>query len=364
MNSPYLPSGHDPASSPWAHPCPREPAHRRRRRLRASGARIRAGRSLGAHRARARAEEGLRLAIEARPDVILLTSTCRAWTASSLCRHLKETRARATSRSFPHDRGERAAPGARARARRHRLHPQALDPIELRARRGGAAPRPHDRALRDQAWIDPLTGLKNRAALDDALEAATAAFERVGQPAALLLLDLDHFKRVNDEHGHGIGDELLRAVGAAIRASCRPYDTAARFGGDEFAVLYTQIEASAARHAAERLLDAVRKASSGAARGGVRARASAGLVTAESGDERFSAAELLKAADEALYQRSAPGASGWSCGPGARGGCRRRLLRSRAIWCWVLLVAARRHRDQAASRGRRSRRACPPRRSP
>jgi diguanylate cyclase (GGDEF)-like protein len=254
-------------------------------------------------------EEGLRMAIEARPDVILLDINLPRMDGLKLCRHLKETPG---TRDIPilfltvEANVQRLARALEIGATDYIRKP--FDPVELRARVEAALRLGRMIALlRDQAWIDPLTGLKNRAALDDALDSATAAFERVGQSAAMLLLDLDHFKRVNDEHGHGIGDELLRAVGAAIRASCRPYDTAARFGGDEFAVLYTQIDPRGARHAAERLLESVRKATSGAARGGVRARASAGLVTAEVGDERFTAAELLKAADEALYEAKRAG---------------------------------------------------------
>src|SRR5262245_7916822 len=243
-------------------------------------------------------EEGLRLAIEARPDVILLDVNLPRMDGLKLCRHLKETPG---TRDIPilfvtvEANVQRLARALEIGATDYIRKP--FDPTELRARVESALRLGRMiTLLRDQAWIDPLTGLKNRAALDDALDSAAAAFERVGQPAALLLLDLDHFKQVNDEHGHGIGDELLRGVGAAIRISCRPYDTAARFGGDEFAVLYTQADPAGARHAAERLLDAVRKAKAGSARGSVRARASAGLVSVQGGDALFSAAELLKSA--------------------------------------------------------------------
>jgi diguanylate cyclase (GGDEF)-like protein len=129
----------------------------------------------------------------------------------------------------------------------------------------------------------------------------------VGQPAALLLPDLDQFKRVNDEFGHGVGDELLRGVGAAIRACCRPYDTPARFGGDEFAVVYTQTEGDGARHAGERLLAAVRAVVPIGGRGAVRARCSAGIACTAGRREPFVVAELLKQADEALYQAKRSG---------------------------------------------------------
>jgi diguanylate cyclase (GGDEF)-like protein len=254
-------------------------------------------------------EDGLRMAMEARPDTILLDVNLPRMDGLKLCRHLKETPA---TRDVPilfltiEANVQRLARALEIGATDYIRKP--FDPIELRARVGAALRLGRMIALlRDQAWIDPLTGLKNRAALDDALEAGAAAFERVGQPAALLLLDLDGFKRVNDEHGHGVGDELLRGVGAAIRTCCRPYDTPARFGGDEFAVLYTQTEAEGARLAALRLLDAVRRAQPSSGRAGVCARASAGLVCAQGGEALFTAAELMKIADGALYEAKRAG---------------------------------------------------------
>jgi diguanylate cyclase (GGDEF)-like protein len=254
-------------------------------------------------------EAALRIALESRLDVILLDVNLPRVDGLKLCRHLKEMPA---TRDVPilfltvEGSVQRLARALEIGATDYIRKP--FDPVELRARVEVALRLGRMIALlRDQAWIDPLTGLKNRAALDDALEAAAASFERVGQPAALLLLDLDHFKRVNDEHGHGVGDELLRGVGAAIRSCCRPYDTPARFGGDEFAVLFNQTESEGARHAAERVVDALRRVEPLGGRGALQARGSAGLVCAGSGSELFSAAELMKLADEALYEAKRAG---------------------------------------------------------
>jgi two-component system cell cycle response regulator len=254
-------------------------------------------------------EDGLRQAIESRPDVILLDVNLPRMDGLKLCRHLKET---PSVRDVPilfltvEANVQRLARALEIGATDYIRKP--FDPIELRARVEAALRLGRMIALlRDQAWIDALTGLKNRAALDDALDAAAAAFERVGQPCALLLLDLDQFKGVNDEYGHGVGDDLLRGVGAAIRATCRPYDTPARFGGDEFAVVFTQTEGEGARLAAERVLTAVRCVSPASARGAVRAHCSAGLCSTQAGIASFPAAELIKRADEALYEAKRAG---------------------------------------------------------
>lgn len=90
---------------------------------------------------------------------------------------------------------------------------------------------------RHDAAHDPLTALANRHAFDSALDKATAESERYGWQFSLVIFDLDHLKAVNDSRGHQAGDELLRSFGACLRQSVRTGDTAARIGGDEFAVI-------------------------------------------------------------------------------------------------------------------------------
>jgi diguanylate cyclase (GGDEF)-like protein/PAS domain S-box-containing protein len=93
-----------------------------------------------------------------------------------------------------------------------------------------------DRLLR-QALHDPLTGLHNRLMFMDRLTHALARSERLPGPVAVLFVDLDHFKAVNDEHGHTTGDAVLRSVAKKLLGAVRPSDTVARMGGDEFAVV-------------------------------------------------------------------------------------------------------------------------------
>jgi diguanylate cyclase (GGDEF)-like protein len=105
---------------------------------------------------------------------------------------------------------------------------------------------------------DFLTGLPNRALLTDRLERSIAAAQRHGKKVALMYLDLDHFKHINDSIGHSVGDELLRSVAARLQECVRFSDTVSRQGGDEFVVLLTEVEeAQGAMLIAEKLIEAV-----------------------------------------------------------------------------------------------------------
>lgn len=109
------------------------------------------------------------------------------------------------------------------------------------------------------ASTDSLTGLKNRRVLIEALEAERKRCERYGQNFALLLMDVDHFKAINDEHGHPAGDAVLRALAEVLQSNMREADVIARFGGEEFAVLLPSTDEHAARECAERLRAAAKE---------------------------------------------------------------------------------------------------------
>lgn len=113
--------------------------------------------------------------------------------------------------------------------------------------------REHSRRLEASANTDELTGVGNRRAFDEALAALLARRAKGGSELCLLMIDLDHFKRYNDTHGHLAGDQALRLAGALLRAALRPGDIAARYGGEEFAVLLPGIDAERAAMVAERL---------------------------------------------------------------------------------------------------------------
>jgi diguanylate cyclase (GGDEF)-like protein len=109
-------------------------------------------------------------------------------------------------------------------------------------------------ALRQQATRDELTGLFNRRHLNDTLPAMWALAQRDRKPLAAVIIDLDHFKRVNDEHGHDAGDRLLAAFGRLLAANLRKSDVACRYGGEEFCVLMPETDAAGARRKIAALL--------------------------------------------------------------------------------------------------------------
>lgn len=113
------------------------------------------------------------------------------------------------------------------------------------------------RRLEDRATRDPLTGLPNRSLLDARLDEAMAASQRTQSPLAVLFIDLDFFKGINDGFGHLLGDKVLMEVARRLESTLRDRDTVARFGGDEFVVLLPDIDGAAAGEVAHRLLAAV-----------------------------------------------------------------------------------------------------------
>jgi|UPI000326291D diguanylate cyclase (GGDEF)-like protein len=100
---------------------------------------------------------------------------------------------------------------------------------------------------------DPLTGLPNRRQFEAALEQEIDRVARSGEPAMLLMLDIDHFKHINDTHGHAVGDLVIQAVGAALEDSVRPMDSVARIGGEEFAAVLPSCPAAFGHTVAERV---------------------------------------------------------------------------------------------------------------
>ena len=179
---------------------------------------------------------------------------------------------------------------------------------------------------------DGLTGLANRTRLDAELKEAIGRAEYLGGGGALLVLDLDHFKDVNDSHGHRAGDEVLRGVARLLKAELAEDAIAARIGGDEFAVLLTRTDETAANTIADELCEAISRNRLAVGGVGVRVTASVGVAPYVGG--RLSAEELLIEADLAMYEAKERG--GDRAVQVQSGGARRAEAEARLGWAqWV-----------------------------
>ena len=151
--------------------------------------------------------------------------------------------------------------------------------------------------LSEESRTDGLSGLLNRRYWEDAVAGQFQRLQSRGQPVSLLMLDIDHFKSINDRHGHPVGDEVIRSVAEILRSSLRDGDVPGRYGGEEFGVLLPDTPAAGAEVIAER----IRRRIEGAAltRSGLRATVSVGI--AELGPQDVDYTVGISHADRALY---------------------------------------------------------------
>jgi diguanylate cyclase (GGDEF)-like protein len=154
------------------------------------------------------------------------------------------------------------------------------------------------------ALTDPMTELSRRHVLEDALRREAQRLRRTGGSLALVLIDLDHFKRINDTHGHGVGDQVLARVGRLIRSSARNLDLPARFGGEEFAVLLYDTDLAGALSFADRFRATLAEMRVPVPGGTVGVTASLGVAV---GADLVDADALVAAADQALYRAKGSG---------------------------------------------------------
>jgi diguanylate cyclase (GGDEF)-like protein/PAS domain S-box-containing protein len=202
------------------------------------------------------------------------------------------------------------------------VYPLRLNLSAVYDRRGGAidhyvgvfndisAHKENEERLKFLATHDPLTGLPNRAEFERSCGDALARARRRGLRAAVLYIDLDNFKPVNDTYGHAIGDELLKTIAARMKQAVRETDTVARIGGDEFSVLLADLEGLETGHIVARKLLHLLSQPVMTRRGAHHVGASIGVSTYP--DDGHDARALLRLADAAMYRVKQAGRNGVS----------------------------------------------------
>ena len=171
------------------------------------------------------------------------------------------------------------------------------------ARHDAQASEERMRRLTEQSRRDPLTGVYNRLQMEEVLEREFATAVALQQPLSIAFIDLDDFKRINDQHGHLVGDQVLRQFAQTLQRMLRSTDLIARYGGEEFLVVLSHSNEGAATRVLQRILDEVSRLPMAVADGEpLHVTFSAGLATHDGGATAFHDARgLLQAADDALY---------------------------------------------------------------
>ncbi len=182
------------------------------------------------------------------------------------------------------------------------IRKQAKDEGELRAMTVSLSER--SVTLEHAALTDGLTGMQNRRFFDDALREYLDEFRRIRRPVGLMIIDLDHFKKINDTHGHDVGDHVLREVSACLQGLTRYHDVVARLGGEEFAIVAPNMGDEALVGFSERLRHAIASLPIHNGNAVLRVTASIG-VAVWNGKE--TADEFYRRADGRLYQAKRTG---------------------------------------------------------
>ena len=151
---------------------------------------------------------------------------------------------------------------------------------------------------RAEAFTDALTGLHNRHAFDSRLDEEFSRWNRYRNPLCMIVVDVDHFKRVNDTYGHLAGDKVLQVIGSHLKRATRKVDFAARYGGEEFVILLPEVDLKGARAVAEKIRSAIEEKPFHSGNNRVNITVSCGVASFRDGDGRKTPFER---ADEALY---------------------------------------------------------------
>lgn len=173
--------------------------------------------------------------------------------------------------------------------------------------------------LQFESAHDHLTGLWNRGAIMGLLQRETQHSMRMGEPLGIIMVDVDHFKRINDSYGHQTGDTVLREVARRMVASVRNYDYVGRYGGEEFLIVLTECSALNLAATAERMRAYVAEKPITTDAGPIPVTVSMGMAAGQGGiPELLRGEELVRAADKALYCAKHNGGNRVECAPDTR----------------------------------------------
>jgi two-component system cell cycle response regulator len=246
-------------------------------------------------------EQALQLARDQQPDLLLVDVTMPGRDGYEVCRAIQAESATPPPVIFltAHTQTDARVAGLDAGAVDYIVKPFANEELVARVRAALRTKAVHD-GLADQAARDGLTGLFNRRELDTRAGQAVALADRHNRPFSCLLLDIDHFKQVNDTHGHAAGDTVLREAAQRICDASRISDIVGRYGGEEFVVLLPETDADAAVITADKLRALLAATPVMAGTTSIAVRASIGVAAWGTGMRTPS--DLYAAADEALYR--------------------------------------------------------------
>jgi diguanylate cyclase (GGDEF)-like protein len=194
----------------------------------------------------------------------------------------------------------------------HRLLQKMEDQIAVRTKRLEAALEDINRLkehYESMSMLDELTGLYNRRYFYAQIETMLARTKRHGQPVCILVFDLDHFKKINDVYGHGLGDIVLKDVSSTVREEIRESDILVRFGGEEFVIIFTDTDSDMGQSFAERIRKKIASLSWQTKDEEIKITASIGVhcVLADAFKENYDIDSLIGYADHALYAAKASG---------------------------------------------------------
>jgi diguanylate cyclase (GGDEF)-like protein len=178
---------------------------------------------------------------------------------------------------------------------------EALVELTLESQMQATKLQEQNQVLQQKATTDALTNLSNRATFDEKLRQLFAASRAGGSPLTLLMMDVDKFKSINDQHGHPAGDRVLATLGKLVKSASRDKDLAARYGGEEMVLLLPETPRAIGAAIAETIRLAVSKQPINCGKQSVAVTLSIGVATLEANSRMTEPAHLLKAADMAVY---------------------------------------------------------------